>query len=72
VGECNLQSITYVGLDFHSPIFVCGQFYVAVSRVTSVDNLKAIWSPDSEGPITKNIAYPEILITYIFYKILAF
>jgi hypothetical protein len=57
------QSVKWVGCDFRSPVFVHGQFYVAVSRVTSVDNIKAIWSPDCEEPITKNIVYPEVLIT---------
>jgi ATP-dependent exoDNAse (exonuclease V) alpha subunit len=57
------QSVKWVGCDFRSPVFVHGQFYVAVSRVTSVDNIKAIWSPNSEEPITKNIVYPEVLIT---------
>jgi len=36
------QSLQYVGLDFQSPVFTHGQFYVAVSRATSVHRVKAI------------------------------
>jgi hypothetical protein len=36
------QSVKHVGLDLRSPVFTHGQFYVAVSRVTSVGNIKVI------------------------------
>jgi hypothetical protein len=55
------QSLKYVGLDFRSPIFTHGQFYVAVSRSTSVRRIKMIWPPDTL-PRTKNIVYPEVLL----------
>ena len=32
----------YVGLDLRTPVFTHGQFYIGVSRVTSVSNIKAI------------------------------
>ena len=36
------QSVKYVELDLRTPVFTHGQFYVAVSRVRSWDNIKAI------------------------------
>ena len=37
------QSVKFVGLDLRRPVFTHGQFYVGVSRVTSVANIKVIW-----------------------------
>jgi ATP-dependent exoDNAse (exonuclease V) alpha subunit len=56
------QSVLHVGLDFRSPVFAHGQFYVAISRVRSVHNIKAIWPSDSGGARTKNIVYNEVLL----------
>jgi hypothetical protein len=56
------QSVWHVGLDCRSPVFTHGQFYVAVSRVRSVHNIKAIWPSTSEVAQTKNIVYNEVLI----------
>lgn len=56
------QSVKNVSLDLHSPVFTHGQFYVAVSRVTSVQNIKAIWTDTVEEPITKNVVYNEVLL----------
>ena len=57
------QSVKYVGLDLRKPVFSHGQFYVGVSRVTSVSNLKVIWEDNIREPRTKNIVYKEILLT---------
>jgi hypothetical protein len=56
------QSLQNVGLDLRSPVFTHGQLYVAVSRATSVYRIHAIWSPDKEQPVTKNIVYTEVLL----------
>ena len=56
------QSVNYVGLDVRNAVFTHGQLYVAVSRVTSVHNIKAIWDSRVENPVTKNIVYPEVTI----------
>jgi PIF1-like helicase/Helitron helicase-like domain at N-terminus len=56
------QSVKHVGLDVRNAVFTHGQLYVAVSRVTSVFNLKVIWDSNVALPITKNIVYPEVLI----------
>jgi hypothetical protein len=62
VNKSQGQSVKHVGLDLRSPVFTHGQFYVAISRVTSVRNIKAIWDPILHIPITKNIVYPEVII----------
>jgi len=56
------QSVKFVGLDLRSPAFTHGQFYVAVSRVTSVSNLKVIWEEEKEEAKTQNVVYNEILL----------
>ena len=56
------QSVVHVGLDLRNPIFSHGQFYVAISRVTSIHRLKAIWDNRLAIPSSKNIVYPEVLI----------
>ena len=56
------QSVKHVGLDVRNAVFTHGQLYVAVSRVTSVYNLKVIWDSDVGTPVTKNIVYPEVII----------
>ena len=57
------QSVKHVGLDLRRPVFSHGQFYVGVSRVTSVCNLKVIWEDTEREPKTKNIVYTEVLLT---------
>jgi hypothetical protein len=57
------QSVKHVGLDLRRPVFTHGQFYVAVSRVTSVSNIKAIWAEEVQDGTTMNIVYEEVLLT---------
>ncbi len=45
-----------------SSVSTHGQFYVAVSRVRSVENIKVIWDEKLEDGVTKNVVYPEILL----------
>jgi hypothetical protein len=56
------QSVKFVGLDVRSPAFTHGQFYVAVSRVTSVSNLKVIWNEADREAKTQNVVYSEVLL----------
>ena len=57
------QSAAHVGLDLRNPIFTHGQFYVAISQVTSaVHRLRAIWDSRLTTAMTKNIVYPEEII----------
>jgi hypothetical protein len=61
INKAQGQSLQNVGLDFRSAVFTHGQFYVAVSRATSVHRIKAIWDSNSIEPKTKNIVYEEVL-----------
>ena len=56
------QSVKYAGLDVRNAVFMHGQLYVAVSKVTSVYNLKVIWDGNIGTPVIKNIVYPEVII----------
>jgi hypothetical protein len=62
VNKAQGQSLKYVGLDFHSPVFTHGQFYIALSRATSVNRIKAIWDPKFLNPV--NRVFPEVLLDY--------
>jgi hypothetical protein len=62
INKAQGQSVKYVGLDFRSPIFTHGQFYVAISRATSVHRIKAIWDSNHVQAITKNIVYKNVLL----------
>jgi len=61
INKAQGQSLKFVGLDFCSPVFTHGQFYVAVSHATSVHRIKAIWDPNGRDRVTKNIVYQEVL-----------
>ncbi len=56
------QSVEHVGLDLRSSVFTHGQFYVGISRVTSVERIKGIWNEDQREAKTHNIVYPEVLL----------
>ena len=43
-------------------MFTHGQFYIGVSRVTSVRNIKVIWDERDKKGKTKNIVYSEVLL----------
>ena len=61
INKAQDQSMKNVGLDFRNPVFSHGQFYVAISRATSINRIKAIWNPQSQLPIVKNIVYEVLL-----------
>jgi ATP-dependent DNA helicase PIF1 len=56
------QSVKHVGLNLTAPAFTHGQFYVAISRVTSVSNIKMIWVEKEREAKSKNIVYREVLL----------
>ena len=62
INKAQGQSVKFVGLDLRSPVFTHGQFYVAVSKVTSVRNIKAIWPEALEEAKTQNVVYREVLL----------
>ena len=54
------QSFHTVGLDLRTPVFTHGQFYVAVSRTSSVEGL-SILIPCENRSRTLNVSYSEVL-----------
>jgi hypothetical protein len=54
------QSFEQVGVDLRTPAFTYGQFYIAVSRVSSTTGLHVLL-PDIVC-ITENIVYPKVLV----------
>jgi hypothetical protein len=63
INKAQGQSVNHVGLDLRTPVFTHGQFYVAISRATSIQRIKVIWDPKCTEPVTKNIVYTEVLLT---------
>jgi hypothetical protein len=53
----------FVDLDLGSPVFVHGQFYVAISRVTSRSNIEVIWNENNRVAKTQNVVYKEVLLS---------
>ena len=59
------QSLSHVGLFLPKSVFGHGQFYVAVSRVTSRKGLKILIC-DKNGEVchrTENVVYKEVFQT---------
>ena len=65
INKAQGQSLHHLGLYLPSPVFSHGQLYVALSRVTSRNNVTiAIENPlrDEEGSVvTKNVVYRQVL-----------
>jgi ATP-dependent DNA helicase PIF1 len=56
------QSLSKVGLYLPRPVFTHGQFYVAVSRVTTKKGLKMLILDEDGNPCTStlNVVFPEV------------
>ncbi|POS82063.1 hypothetical protein EPUL_006439, partial [Erysiphe pulchra] len=55
------QTLKMVGVDLSTPVFTHGQLYVALSRVTDVQNLLILLPPRART--SSNVVYPEALLT---------
>ncbi len=56
------QSVKHVRLNLTTSAFIHRQFYVAISRVTLVSNIKIIWVEKEREAKSKNIVYREVLL----------
>ena len=56
------QSFDTVGIDLRHSVFSHGQFYVAMSRVTEVNNLSVLLPPNG-GDTVQNTVWPEVLLS---------
>ena len=56
------QSLAHVGLFLRKPVFSHGQFYVAISRVTSREGLKILVCDEDDVGVdsTVNVVYKEV------------
>lgn len=67
INKAQGQTLEHVGLYLKTPVFVHGQLYVALSRVTSLHNVHVLIEKDRSTPYeisegcTTNVVYPEIL-----------
>src|SRR6266540_5076415 len=63
------QTLTNVGLYLKKKVFMHGQLYVAISRVTEKNGLKILIENDdgSCGSSTENIVYKEVLRSKFHY-----
>jgi ATP-dependent DNA helicase PIF1 len=59
VNKSQGQSFNVVGIDLRAPVFTHGQFYVAVSRTSSVAGLHVLLPVAIDK--TMNIVYPEVV-----------
>ena len=61
INKAQGQSVKYIGLDLHIPVFTHGQLYVALSRATSAQCVKILIPDNTLSSLTTNIVYPNIL-----------
>jgi len=64
INKAQGQSVKYVGIDLHTPVFSHGQLYVTFSRATSYNCIKVLLENETEtcGNLTPNVVYNEVLL----------
>ena len=62
INKAQGQSVRYVGLNLHIPVFAHGQLYVALLRAMSSRNIKILLLDNSTESLAHNVVYNEVLI----------
>src|SRR5712672_1256311 len=64
INKAQGQSVKYVGIDLHTPVFSHGQLYVTFSHATSYNCIKVLLENETEtcGNLTPNVVYNEVLL----------
>jgi ATP-dependent DNA helicase PIF1 len=60
INKCQGQTLTYVGVHLSVDTFAHGQLYVALSRVTSIENIKVL-PPNAPLNVVNLIVYDEFI-----------
>ena len=55
------STLDFVGIYLNEPVCTHGQLYVALSRVSSFENIFVATNSDKDG-ITRNVVYTEIFL----------
>ena len=61
INKAQGQSFDRAGVDLRLPVFMHGQLYVALSRVTDVDRLHVLL-PEGDDDRVENVVYRELLL----------
>ena len=61
VNKSQGQSFNFIGVDLHILVFMHGQLYVALSRVTDIGRLSLLLLQGGDA-VTTNIIYLEVLL----------
>jgi len=57
------QSFNFISVNLHMPVFMHGQLYITLLRVTDIRGLLLLLPQNGDG-ITTNIIYPEVLLAF--------
>ncbi|KAJ3520762.1 hypothetical protein NMY22_g12605 [Coprinellus aureogranulatus] len=61
INKAQGQSVKHVGIDLRIPVFGHGQLYVALSRVTSPENIAILLDEEALDNRTENVVYQEVI-----------
>ena len=61
VNKSQGQFFNFIGVDLYILVFIYGQLYIALLRVTDICRLSLLL-PQEGGAATTNIIYPEVLL----------